>query len=273
MREKIFHAACQESNIIGIQLRADDICRMRANRAAHVNDTADHADAGTFTENRFKLLTVITADNSLAAAHEFKGERTDILQDPEFRFFIQRIVLHQRACTRTTASADEDLATGRTMSRRITSIATYRNDTPGVEPAHVCRRRFLDDDFRPRQAHGTGTLTSIPNMEMKLLAFRMPERAADVVLAGSLDLKVRLALLDASPMARSRSWVDMRSCPFMVSILNIKLSSCYQQTYWIPSLSATALSVETSASLRPIGSELLPIGAMSFLSSASKAST
>ena len=79
--------------------------------------------------------------------------------------------------------------------------------------------------------------------------------------------------LTASPMARSRSWVDMRSCPFMVSILNIKLSSCYQQTYWMPSLSATALSVETSASLRPIGSELLPIGAMSFLSSASKAST
>ena len=46
-----------------------------------------------------------------------------------------------------------------------------------------------------------------------------------------------------------------------------------QHTYWIPSLSAIALSVDTKASLRPTGKELLPIGAINFFNSVSKAKT
>ena len=134
--KEIAHAAGEEGNIIVIEAFADDVCRMRANRAADIDDTADHADAGTFAEDRVELSTVIAADNSLAAAHELKRERADILQNPEFRFLIERVVLHQRARTRTAAAADEDFAARGAVTGRIAGITLDGNSVFGrhIEP-------------------------------------------------------------------------------------------------------------------------------------------
>ena len=60
-------------------------------------------------QNGLELLTVIATDDRLAAAHELEGERANILQQPEFRLFIQRIMLHQGAGTRTATATNKDL--------------------------------------------------------------------------------------------------------------------------------------------------------------------
>ena len=196
VREEFIHAAREEGNVVLVESRADDVSRMRTNRAAHVDRAADHADAGALTEHRVEISAVVAADDGLATAHELERERADILEDPELRLLVERVMLHQRARARAAAAADEDLAARRAVAGRIAGIALDGDDAAGVEPADISRRRLLDDDLRARQAHRARALAGVPDVEMQLLAFRMPERTADVVLAGGLDLKVRLALLD-----------------------------------------------------------------------------
>ena len=196
VREEVIHAAREEGDVILVECGADDVGRMRANRAAHVDRTADHTDTGALAEDRVEFRAVVAADDGLAAAHELERERADVLEDPELRLLIERVVLHQRARARAAAAADEDLAARRAVARRVAGIALDRDDAAGIEPADVSRRRLLDDDLRARQAHRTRALAGVPDVEVQLLAFRMPERTADVMLAGCLDLKIRLALLD-----------------------------------------------------------------------------
>ena len=196
VREEVIHTAREEDDVILVECGADDVGRMRANRTAHVDRTTDHTDTGALAEDRVEFRAVIAADDGLAAAHELERERADILEDPELRLLVERVMLHQRARARAAAAADEDLAARRAVAGRIAGIALDGDDAAGVEPADISRRRLLDDDLRARQAHRARALAGVPDVEVQLLAFRMPERTADVVLAGGLDLKVRLALLD-----------------------------------------------------------------------------
>ena len=70
--KELVHALFEEGNVCRIECTDLDICRMRTNRAAGIDDAADHADAGALAKNARKTFAVITADDSLAAAHELE---------------------------------------------------------------------------------------------------------------------------------------------------------------------------------------------------------
>ena len=194
--EERAHAAFQKFDVFVVEFVRAHVRRQLVDGAAHVDDAADHADAGALAEHGVKLFAVPAADDGLAAAHEFERERADVLQDPEFRFLVERIVLHQRARARARAAADVDLAARRAVARRVARVALDGDEAARVQPADVGRRRFVDDDFRARQAHGADTLAGVRDMEMERLAVLIPERAADVVLAGRRDVKFRFAIFD-----------------------------------------------------------------------------
>ena len=189
-QQEVLHAMGQEINILLSQLRSHHILGQGRHRAADVDSTAHHAHAGALAQHGIKLLAVPAADHSLTAAHELKGEGAHILQHPKLRLLIDRVVLHQRTGTGTAPAADKDLAAGGAMACRITGIAPDGDDAAGVQPAHIGRSRLLHQDFRPRQSHGAHALTGVSHMEFQLLPLGMPEGAADIMLAGSLYLKI-----------------------------------------------------------------------------------
>ena len=283
--KELLHASVQEGNILLVQIEAADIRGMGRDGAAHIDKASHHAHTGTLAEHRAEFLAVHAADHSAPAAHELEGEGAHILEHPKLRFLIERVMLHQGAGTGSRPSADEDLAPGGAMPRRVAGIAANRDDAAGIEPAHICRGRLIHQDLRVRQAHGAHALPCIRHMEEQLLPLRVPKGAADIMLARCSNLKIRLALphcfLDGKQevlrghafMPFHRIYLKHLVSPSAVSVNQSACFPVHQHTYCKPSLSATALSVDTRASLLPIGRELLPMGAMSFLSSESKAST
>ena len=94
--EEACHAALEEINVLVVKRQAFDVCREGADRAAHIHETAHHADTGTFAKHGIKFFAVIAADDRPAAAHEFKTERACIFQSPKFRRAKFWIVFHQR---------------------------------------------------------------------------------------------------------------------------------------------------------------------------------
>ena len=196
--QELIHAASQKVNILLLQIQVADIGRIAADRAADINHAAYHAHAGTLTQHGGKLLAVIAADNGTAAAHELKGERAGIFQNPQLRLLIERVMLHQRTAAGTGTATDKDLAPGRAVTGSITGITADGNHTAGIQPAHISRGGILHKNLGIRQAHGAYALTGIGHMENQLLAISIPQRAADVVLAGGMDIELSLAGADSS---------------------------------------------------------------------------
>ena len=180
--QELIHAASQKVNILLLQIQVADIGRIAADRAADINHAAYHANTGTLTQHGGKLIAVIAADNGTAAAHELKGERAGIFQNPQLRLLIERVMLHQRTAAGTGTAADKDLAPGGAVAGSITGIATNGNHTAGIQPAYISRGGILYKNLGIRQAHGAHALTGIGHMENQLLAISIPQRAADVML-------------------------------------------------------------------------------------------
>ena len=195
-REELVHAAREEVDVLLRERVRTHVARQLVDGAAHVDDAADHADARTLAEHGVKRLAVPAADDGAAAAHELERERADVLEDPELRLLVERVVLHQRARARAGAAADVDAAARRAVARRVARVAAHGDEAARVEPADIGRRGLIDDDLRAGQAHGADALAGVRHVEMQRLAVRIPERAADVMLTGGRDLELRLAVLD-----------------------------------------------------------------------------
>ncbi len=89
------HFVGQELLIPFVQFEHPDVVGQACDRSTYIDSAADHADAAAITEYRFKLLAVDAADHGDAAAHEFKGEGTGVLQNPHLRRTMGRVVFHQ----------------------------------------------------------------------------------------------------------------------------------------------------------------------------------
>ena len=173
--QELLHTASEEVDIGLLQRQFLDILRQRIiHRAAHVDDTAHHADARTLAQHGVELLAVHAANDGAAAAHELEGEGARILENPKLRLLIERIVLHQRARTRAAAAADKDLATRGTVARRIARIARDGDDAAGVQPADIGRGRALDENLRIRHAHRAHALTRVGHVEVQRLTVCIP---------------------------------------------------------------------------------------------------
>ncbi len=185
------------------------------------------------------------------------------------------------------------------MPGRIAAIAFDRDRRARVEPTDIRRRGTFDDDFRPRHSHRADALTRITDDELELFAVETPQWSADVVLTGRVNLEFGFAVRhrgvdflkqDLGGLAfvvtvcgqvfhcrilwklEVGNWMLEvgRSTPvsnFQPLISNFQ----HQHAYAICNRSDADFDIETSASLRPMGSVELPMGAINFLSSWSSA--
>ena len=159
------------------------------------------------------------------------------------------------------------------MTCSITSITMYGNNTASVQPAHISRGRFLHHNLGVRQTHRAYTLAGIAYMEKQLFALSIPQWTANVMLTRSMYLKLSFTVADSflngqqqilgghTIMSLNSFYLKhFRTPPLLAYILDAQLIS--------NSLISRYQSITTANRL-----ELLPIGAISFFSSASKANT
>ena len=195
--QKCFHPGLKVGDIIRFQPGYGEIVRNALGKcAADIHYAADHAHAGTFAKDGRKPFAIITADHGLAPAHELEGKTAHILEHPQFRRLIKGIVLHERTGSRPCPAADMDDARRRTVPGGVARIPAHDNAASRVEPAYVGGRGAVHKDFRIVEAHGTDALAGVGHMEPQGLAFPVPQRAADVVLARRFDFKRCLAVAD-----------------------------------------------------------------------------
>jgi len=89
-----------------------------------------------------------------------------------------------------------DDARRRAVPGGVARIPAHDNAASRVQPAHIGGRWAVHKDFRIVEAHGTDALAGVGHMEPQGLAFPVPQRAADVVLARRFDFKRCLAVAD-----------------------------------------------------------------------------
>jgi hypothetical protein len=99
-------------------------------------------------------------------------------------------VLHQRTGAGTGPPPDVDLAAGGAVGGGVAAIPLEGQGGAGIEPAHIGRRRAIDDDLRPFKTEGADPLPRVLDRELEGRAILGPERATDVVVAGSQDLEL-----------------------------------------------------------------------------------
>ena len=75
------------------------------------------------------------------------------------------------------------------MRGGIAAIAPDHDFPAGVQPAHIGRCRAFHIDLGIFQAHAADALTRIFYIKAQGLSFRMPQRAADIMLTGRFDPK------------------------------------------------------------------------------------
>ena len=75
------------------------------------------------------------------------------------------------------------------MRGGIAAVAPDHDFPAGVQPAHIGRCRTFHINLGIFQAHAADALAGIFDIKAQSLAFRMPQRAADIVLAGRFDPK------------------------------------------------------------------------------------
>ncbi len=160
---------------------------------AHVEHAAHHAHAGAFPEHGRHPLAAVAADHRPAAAHELERKAADAAQYPEFRRIVERVVLHEGTGARPGPAPNIDGPGGGTVPGRVPGVAAHGDGPARVQPAHVGGRGAVHHDLGPVKAHGAHALAGVGHMEAQRPAFAVPQRAADVVLAGSRDLEIRLA--------------------------------------------------------------------------------
>ena len=153
-------------SVASLKVKILQVCWIAGQWTANINNTANHTNARTLAQYGSKLLTVITADDSTATAHELEGERTGILQNPQLWLFIQWVMLHQGTTAGTSTATDINLTACRAVTSSITSIALYSNKTASIQPAYISRGCTLYYNFSIRQAHRTYALTCISYMEL-----------------------------------------------------------------------------------------------------------
>ena len=177
------HVFFQESLIAVIQGEHPDIIRETINRSTHVDGTTDHTHAGAIAENRGELFTTITADHTNTTAHKLKRKGAGILEDPELRNIIGRIVLHQRTGTSTDATRNIDLTTRCAVGRGVTTITKDSQFGAGVQPAGIGRGRAFDHDFCSFEAERANPLTRVFDPELERTTIFRPQRTTNIVMS------------------------------------------------------------------------------------------
>ena len=195
LAKKDRQALAEEGAVGGVEIEQPDVVGKPLDRPAHVDGAADHAGAAAVAENRIELLAADAADDADAAAHELEGEGAGILQHPELRRVVGRVVLHQRARAGADAAGNVDLAGGGAVGGGVAAVAEDGQGRPGVEPAGVGRCRALDDDLGAVETEGADPLPGVFHPELERRAVLGPERTADVVVAGGEDLEFGLPRL------------------------------------------------------------------------------
>ena len=95
--QEVLKAALQEEHIVPVYVHKKHVRRQGSHGTSHVDNTAHHANARAIAKDRRQCLAVAAADNGAATTHEFEGEASCAFQNPQFRLFVERVVLHEGA--------------------------------------------------------------------------------------------------------------------------------------------------------------------------------
>lgn len=191
--QKIIQAGVKPCNICIVQVTANNIIRQIAAGTAKIDCAANHPDAWAVAQNRLQGLAVMAADYGVTAAHEFKGETSNGIKHPELGGLMFGVMLHEGAGARASAAADINAARCGAVPGCIAGIAPDGNDAPGIKPADISRSRSFNNDCCARETHGAYTLAGIGDGKAQRLAGIIPERTANIVLAGSGNMKICFA--------------------------------------------------------------------------------
>ena len=118
-----------------------------------VNDTIRSkcfAGAATVAGERVELFAADPTDHRDTATHELEGEGAGVLQHPEPRRLVGRVVFHQRPGAGADAAGDLDLASGGAMGGGVAAVAEHSTtiSVPSRPKEPTRYPRFLTRNLR-----------------------------------------------------------------------------------------------------------------------------
>ena len=151
-------------------------------RAAEIDETADHTDTGAVAEDIVRILGVDAADHGDAAAVELGKGVAGGAENPEFGSGVVRVPLGHGQTAGADRAADVHLAVGHGVAGAVGGVAEDGDFGADIEITDIVGGRALAEDGGARHAHAAETLAG-GTIDLQMQAALALQSDADIVLA------------------------------------------------------------------------------------------